>query len=502
MVLKAISAVCILLFLRIVRAAAILLPNNFAGFAFTSGFRGHSTRSYKRRVVAAWVDIEPELANQIEDTRSSAGMVTESERADEDATQEFRSNRRDDTNSDDTDRSTNIEAFERSVMRPPEALRRNKVKIPPHTALAQVLANQYGIDLASVPTSSGEPGSKITAEDVEYHAWMVAQPPCTAEALKMAYSLSLDLNSLYDDDDREYVMSTADIQLYVENSRSLNMSTQTVKKGTILDNNSAQSSKKRIKQMKALDKRMEQNMAMLLDKTQRLAKTLTGGIIQQAQLQVLSISRSSINDESVSRKGFVNMMGENANVIHSIRDFDVNLANVIQEALSTAGKSSTPTTRDIIDGKGGISIINDELASEKGFVKMMGENVNDVHSIEDFDVNLANVIQEALSAAGESSPPTTKQTFYGEGAESSLLVAGTFSIENELPSMTCAQLKERLRLRGMKVSGKKADLVERLLFGCEDNGAINHNHNSEGENENDDDDDGNVDNIPFFATLR
>jgi hypothetical protein len=64
--------------------------------------------------------------------------------------------------------------------------------------------------------------------------------------------------------------------------------------------------------------------------------------------------------------------------------------------------------------------------------------------------------------------------------------------------MTCAQLKERLRLRGLKVSGKKADLVDRLLLYCEDDRLLAQNDSYEV----DDYDDGNSDSAPFFATLQ
>jgi hypothetical protein len=71
-------------------------------------------------------------------------------------------------------------------------------------------------------------------------------------------------------------------------------------------------------------------------------------------------------------------------------------------------------------------------------------------------------------------------------------------MEKEFQSMTCAQLKERLRLRGMKVSGKKADLVDRLLLGCEEDGVIAQNDSDEGEVG----DDRKIDNVPFFAAMR
>jgi hypothetical protein len=456
MALKTMFAVCTLLSFRLLRAAA-LIPNNVAAFTCSSGMRAHLTRSYELRHCATFqlqtqskkrkssqllrlmkvgahdkreniggediesmYDIDADLANQIKDALSSAGMVDDSNREGKDAIQIFRNNR----TSVASDRSMSVERSEKIIIRPPiwnKAPQYNYVELPPHTALAQVLANQYGIDLASVSPSSEEPGAKITAEDVEYHAWKVSQPPCTPEALAMAYSMGLDLNGLYDDDEREYVMGTADIQLYVENSLSLKMSTQVVKRGANIEDNNSESSKKRMKKKRALDRRIKQNVGKLSDKTMRLVKTLTGGILQQVHLQMQNTQRNTSSEKVVSSKGVL---------------------------VDTMGKKSA----------------------------------DDVLSIEDFDVDLANEIQGALSSAGESSPS----------------VVGYNYMEKELQSMTCAQLKERLRLRGMKVSGKKSDLVYRLLLGCEDDGVIAQNESGEG----DVNGDGNIDNVPFFATMQ
>jgi hypothetical protein len=444
-------AVCIILSCRNLRAAA-LIPNNVAAFSCSNGMRAYITRSYKLRNggsfqlqtqstkrkssqllelmnvgalgerknigrddIESMHDFDADLANQIEDALSSAGMLDESNRKGKDANQIFRNDR----TSVASDISMSAERSEKIIIRPPifnKAPQYNDVELPPHTALAQVLANQHGIDLTSVSPSSEVPGAKITAEDVEYHAWKIAQPPCTPEALAMAYSMGLDLNGLYDDDEREYVMGTADIQLYVDNSLSLKMSTQVVKRGANLDDYSTESSTKRVKKMRALDRRMEQNVGKLSD----LAKTLTGGILQQVQLQMQNIQRNTSIENVASKGVFVDIMGK--------------------------------------------------------------KGADDIQSIEDFDVDLANEIQDALSSAGESSA----------------LVVGCNSMEQEFQSMTCAQLKERLRLRGMKVSGKKADLVDRLLLGCEVNGVIAQNDSAEGEVG----DDGNIDNVPFFATMR
>lgn len=259
--------------------------------------------------------------------------------------------------------------------------------VPPHTALSKVLANQYGIDLTSVPPLSMEPGARITSEDVKYHAWTLAQPPCTSEALKLAYSIGLDLNGLYDDDTRTYVMSKDEVQLYIENSRSLKMSSQVVKKET----RRQQLSKKR-KKMNALDKRVEQNVVKLADRTMRLATSLTGEIVNQVQLQMQNIQRNTDNERSKS---------------------------------------------------GGVLVNINMLSHDK--------SANDIQSIEDFDVDLANAIQDALDTAGELP-----------------LVVAKVPSPPPLQSLTTAQLKELLRQRGLKLSGVKAELLERLLLDCKD----------------------------------
>ena len=263
--------------------------------------------------------------------------------------------------------------------------------VPPHTALSKVFANQFGIDITSVSPLSMEPGARITSEDVKYHAWTLSQPPCTSEALKLAYSIGLDLNGLYDDDTRTYVMSKNDVQLYIENARSLKMSSQVVKKET----RRQQLSKKR-KKMNALDKRVEQNVIQLADRTLRLATSLTGEIVNQVHLQMQNIQRNTDNERS---------------------------------------------KRDGV-------IVNINMLSHD-------KSANDIQSIEDFDVDLANEIQDALDTAVESVP----------------LVVALVPSPPPLQSLTTAQLKELLRQRGLKLSGVKAELLERLLLDCKDDSA-------------------------------
>ena len=128
----------------------------------------------------------------------------------------------------------------------------------------------------------------------------------------------------------------------------------------------------------------------------RLATSLTGEIFNQVHLQMQNIQRNTDNERSKSDGVLVN----------------INM-----------------------------------LSHEK--------SVNDIQSIEDFDVDLANEIQDALDTAGESLP----------------LVVALVPSPPPLQSLTTAQLKELLRQRGLKLSGVKADLLERLLLDCKDDSA-------------------------------
>jgi hypothetical protein len=293
---------------------------------------------------------------------------------------------KDDTDTNEKSKQVNMKKAQTMTSRKDDV-----ESVPPHTALSKVFANQFGIDITSVCPLSMEPGARITSEDVKYHAWTLSQPPCTSEALKLAYSIGLDLNGLYDDDTRTYVMSKNEVQLYIENSRSLKMSSQVVKKET----RRQQLSKKR-KKMNALDKRVEQNVVKLADRTLRLATSLTGEIVNQVHLQMQNIQRNTDNERS---------------------------------------------KRDGV-------IVNINMLSHD-------KSANDIQSIEDFDVDLANEIQDALDTAGESLP----------------LVVALVPSPPPLQSLTTAQLKELLRQRGLKLSGVKAELLERLLLDCKDDSA-------------------------------
>jgi len=275
----------------------------------------------------------------------------------------------------------------------------SKPVLPPHTALAQVLANQYSIDLNEIVVPlSAKGNSKITAEDVEYYAWKISQPPCTTVALELAYSLDMDLNEIYDDEDRETIMDIDDVQLFRDHSSSLKMSSQIFvsKNGSVhkIDNDT-QLSKKRMSKMGALDERLESKMNKLSQKATKVVDqikdSVTDGVLQQVQSAV----RVNINGQTTATQ----------HEYSSVQDFDVDLASEIEAALSMAN-------------------IHEE-------------------TVED-DTTMAAVESETIEEDDETSSPSI------------------FSPE-ELQSMTCVQLKVLLKRRGLKVSGKKSVLVERLI---------------------------------------
>ena len=326
-------------------------------------------------------DFDSDLAKEIQDALSSAGVDNNNVKEVTTADKEV-----------NTLSTKNESSIKQEDVQPPitKAPKYVPEVLPPHTALAKVLANQYGIDLNSVTPSAKGLNNKITAEDVEYHAWKLSQPPCTADALKIAYSLGIDLSDLYDDEDRETVMDMSDVQLFVEHSRSLKMSSQVVKRGSTNLDNDTQSSRKRMKKMSAIDKRMEAKMEQLSEKAMKVVSTVTGGIVNQVQSQARGIT----DTDGIAPKD-----------IQTVEDFDIDLASEIKEALSIA------------------SNINDKN----------GEDENDLDSL-----STSATLEEAKS------------------------IPASFS-EEELEAMTCVQLKALLGRRGMKRTGKKTDLVKRLL---------------------------------------
>lgn len=166
--------------------------------------------------------------------------------------------------------------FKREIIKP-----KVRVTTPPHTGLAQVVANQYGIDIASVPYS----GSKITAADVEYFNFKLTQPPSTPEALQLAYKLGIDLNvvSMYVvpeygnkmNSNEPYMLKVNDVEQYLDNLRSIRMIERRVA--------NASGTTKSIKEKKLdkLEERMEKNIGRLTQKARKVMDTVTGGIVEQ-----------------------------------------------------------------------------------------------------------------------------------------------------------------------------------------------------------------------------
>ena len=345
-------------------------------------------------------DFDAGLASEIEDALVSAGVGGSDDTLGDVIGTEVKASTKEDA------KENGMAPIQNNMPREPE--------LPPHTALAQVVANQYGIDLNTVSPSSSTPGSKITADDVEYHAWKLSQPPSTAEAIELAHKLGLDLNEIYDDEDRQYIIELSDVKLYQENSRSLRMTSQTKKgKQYTLD----PQSRKQAKKERELDRRMEQNMGKLSEKAMKLAGTVTGGIAQQVQ-QAIGLN----GIELLKGRGILTgINGKDTGDIKTVEDFDADLASVIQEALSSANAND-----DISENEA----MNQSL---DGIIEQDSEDQTSVGTINDNEEKV------------EHSAPSVRFT------------------EEELQSFTCVQLKELLRRRGLKMSGKKAELVERLL---------------------------------------
>eukprot|EP00984_Skeletonema_dohrnii_P000472 scaffold161_cov121-Skeletonema_dohrnii-CCMP3373.AAC.5 len=326
----------------------------------------------------------------------------------------------------------------------------------------------------------------------------MSQPPSTPEALARAHQLDLDLNILYDDEDREYVMQLSDVQLYEENSRSLRVVSQK-RRGVPTNVNSKTS--QRMKKLSALDERMEKRMEILAKKLGNVA----GGIAKTVKLQTSDLA--------------LNIEKKDEPEIKSVEDFDSALAIEIQEALMSA---------DLGNGSNGHQIESSE--SPVAVADADAEHTSDIKSVEDFDATIAIEIQETFMPADSSSrsyfgkreeatqrpaltprpprwPPQSiddiESDANGErgtiqpvsdvdaGAEDELQTIhksmtaaeikgqlqthGVKSCGNKnelakrlhtlkrLQSMTKEELKQDLREQGLKVSGKKAELVERLI---------------------------------------
>ena len=202
--------------------------------------------------------------------------------------------------------------------------------LPPHTALAKVVANQYNVDLSSVEPKTGR-GTKITAADVEYHAYKVSQPPCTPQALELAYSYGLDLNPLYEGYDDEIengqprYLRISDVELLKDNLRSLRASCQKIR-GAVMPGDV----RRKQKHMNELEQRMEKNVGQLSEKALQAVASV-GSALQSVQSQVqMSLPTDIFRSEY--------------NKIDSVQDFDRELADEIQAALMSAGIDDEQTT--------------------------------------------------------------------------------------------------------------------------------------------------------------
>ncbi len=391
-------------------------------------------------------DFDQDLAAEIEDALLSAGVtgrlssVTASP-PDEQPTISAASSVSESTSSD--------ESSEKQILHQPIQIKAPKIDMtPPHTSLAQVMANQLNIDLSFVTPSNAK---KITAADVEYHAWKMSQPPCTPEALARAHQTGLDLNALYDDDGREYVIQLSDVQLYEGNCRSLRLVSQ--KRRGAPKNDVNPKTEQRTKKLSAIDERMEKRMEVLVKKLGNVA----GGIAKTVKLQ--------------TSEGLVNIENEDESEIKSVEDFDAALAVEIQDALMTADLDYENNSHQIGSTKS-LQSIEDVAADEDA------KPIPDIKSVQDSDATLAFEIRTDSNSENNShgkmfEPDKPPQSIYdiesdannelGTIQSASDIGSGTeVELQTIHKSMTAAEIKEHLRAHGVKSCGKKSELAQRL----------------------------------------
>ena len=399
-------------------------------------------------------DFDQDLAAEIEDALLSAGFtgrlssVTASP-PDEQPTISAAVSVSESTSSD--------ESSEKQILHQPIQTKAPKIDTtPPHTSLAQVMANQLNIDLSCVTPSNAK---KITAADVEYHAWKMSQPPCTPEALTIAHQSGLDLNALYDDDDREYVIQLSDVQLYEENCRSLRLISQKRRIGAP-KNNVNPKTKQRTKKLSAIDERMEKRMEVLAKKLGNVA----GGIAKTIKLQTSDV-------------GLVNIEKKDESVIKSVEDVDAALAVEIQDALMNADLVYENNSNQIGSAK--------SLQSIEDVVEVADEDakpIPDIKSVQDFDATLAFEIRDAITDSNSENnshgkmfePDKPPQSIYDIESDANNDELGTIQSASDIgsgtevdlqtihKSMTAAEIKEHLRAHGVKSCGKKSELAQRL----------------------------------------
>ncbi|KAL7449788.1 hypothetical protein ACHAWC_001808 [Mediolabrus comicus] len=417
-------------------------------------------------------DFDEDLALEIQEALQSAGIdgigTAESSPNNNTTTESEGSNYTTNTNMQQT---SNMITEKKGTRLPMQSKAVEAETPPPHTSLAQVMANQMNIDLSSVTPS--KPGGKITASDVEYHAWVISQPPSTPEALTRAYHLGLDLNMLYDDEDRTYVMQLSDVQLYEENARSLGVCSQ--KRKDISPDDS--STRQRMKKLSALDNRMEKSIEVLAKKAKQLTSNVADGISKKVkQTSDLQVVLRNIDKTSASQ-------------IISVQDFDADLANEIQEALMSVesnnheikGNQSEPVkqTQEINESDTNASAdINegDEFATETTNILSMDYADADVddelESMQEItrDLSIYDVDTDADDVLATIQTSMTVNEIKGKLRRHGVSLSGNksdlvkrLSDVNRLQCMKIPELKQELRERGLKVSGVKAELVKRLL---------------------------------------
>lgn len=398
-------------------------------------------------------DFDQDLAAEIEDALLSAGVTEKLSSVavssqDEQPTISAAASVSEFTSSDET------QVFsEKQILHAPVQTKAPEIDTnPPHTSLAQVMANQLNIDLSCVTPSNAK---KITASDVEYHAWKMSQPPCTPEALARAHQMGLDLNALYDDDDREYIMQLSDVRLFEENSTSLRLVSQK-RRGASKTNDNFKT-KQRMKKLSAIDERMEKRMGILAKKLGNVA----GGIAKTVILQTSDVAL--VNIEKKVEPEF-----------NSVEDFDPALAMEIQEALMSANVGNENNVHQVGSAES-LQSIEDLVAD------VDAEPTSDIESVQEFDATLAFEIQETITDSSSESkthaqsfePDKPPQQIYdiescandehGTVQSPSDTDAGTeVELQTIHKSMTVAEIKDQLRVHGVKSCGKKRELAQRL----------------------------------------
>lgn len=407
---------------------------------FVDAMIGSSSKNDEEDKFRSVEEFDQVLANQIQQALLSAGVESASSTANEKPSM--------------TTADTESSGTKKRIIRPPIQNRAPKTDtMPPHTSLAQVVANQFNIDLSCVTPSI--PGAKITAADVEYHAWAMSQPPSTPEALERAHHLGLDLNTLYDDEDRLYVVQLSDVQLYEENSRSLRVASQ--KRTGILSKDDSTTRQTR-KKLSKLDKRMEKGMDLLAKRAKQLTNNVADEIVKRVQLSTTSHIQIAFGD--IEKKE-----------INSVQDFDAALAIEIQEALmcvDSGYKDNNGHQNELAEQPQSIDAEAD-IALETTHASMT-ELVTQSQSMKDDEADIELETTQTHMSVAEVKGQLRTLGLKVSGNKSQL-VKRLYAVKR-LQAMKIAELKQELRKQGLKVSGLKAELVKRLLDAQENDDTV------------------------------